>query len=220
MNLSFWLMFALWSTLGWGQTAQEATPRSQQGSDRIPLVTSAITEVAMDAPVLTIKGFCPGRKAPAGAVSATCETVITRAQFEKIAAAIRPDMTASVKQQLANLYPHLLLMSTRAEELGLDKQSPYEQMIVFSRMQILTQGLTHKLQEEASKISDQEIADYYLKSGLESKGQKTLEQARTEIREALKNQRVNEAMAKIENSYTTETNPAYFGPPTPNRGRK
>jgi len=213
-------MFALWSTLAWGQTAGEATASSQQGNDKTPLVTSPTAEVAMDAPVLTIKGFCPGRGAPAGAVSATCETVITRAQFETIAAAIRPNMTASVKQQLASLYPHLLLMSKRAEDMGLDKQSPYEQMIVFSRMQILTQGLTHKLQEESSNISDQEIADYYQKNGLESKDHKTLEQAKTEIREALKNQRAKEAMAKIESSYTTETNPAYFGPSSSNQGRK
>lgn len=93
-----------------------------------------------------------------------CETVITRGQFEKIAAAIRPNLTVSVKQQLASLYPRLLVMSERAEELGLDQQEPYEQMIAFSRMQILTQGLTRKLQQDAGNISDEEVVDHYRKN--------------------------------------------------------
>jgi hypothetical protein len=81
-----------------------------------------------------------------------------------MASAIRPNLSASVKQQLASLYPRLLVMSQAAEELGLDKQAPYEQMIVFSRMQILTQGLTRKLQAESANVSDKEIADYYQKN--------------------------------------------------------
>jgi hypothetical protein len=346
MNRKIWLVFALAGSLAWGQAkpgAAAAAKPEGADDDQKSSVATPDTTVGMDAPVLTLKGYCPGQK-PATAAGTLCQTVITRAQFEKMAAAIRPNMSTSVKQQLASLYPRLLVMSQTAEKLGLDKQPPYEQMIVFSRMQILTQGLTRKLQEDSSNIPDQEIADYYrknpemfdeytlqrlfvplrkqataskaadkqknqagdvqpkataaeeaaqqavserelnelaeklraraaagedflklqqlafeaagvkvaspntsmgkvrrtalpaaqsaifeLKVGevsqvvtdtgghyiykVEAKDHLTLEQAKSEIRDTLKNQRVKEAMDKIQNSYTTETNQAYFAPP-------
>ena len=116
----------------------------------------------MDAAVLTIKGFCQNRSGQRerSGDSRSCQTVITRAQFEQLASAIRPNVSASVKQQLASLYPRMLVMSEKAEELGLEKLPPYEQMIAFSRMQILSQGLTRKLQQQAA-VSDKDILDYY-----------------------------------------------------------
>jgi hypothetical protein len=168
MNRRIWLLCALGGSLAWGQASPGTTAPSKPGGDdddQKSATETAVTTVAMDAPVLTLKGFCPEQRATSAVEAGTpCQTVITRAQFEKMAGAIRPDMTASVKQQLASLYPRLLVMSQAAEELGLDKQPPYEQMIVFSRMQILTQGLTHKLQEDSANISDQEIAEYYQKN--------------------------------------------------------
>jgi PPIC-type PPIASE domain len=159
MNRMIWLLCALCGSLAWGQAKPGTTgPEDDKNS-------AVSASVPMDAAVLTIKGFCPGKKsAPEAGGATSCVTIITRAQFEKIATAIRPNMTASVKEQLASLYPWLLVMSEKAEELGLDKQSPYEQMIAFSRMQILTQGLTRRLQADSAGISDREIADYYQKN--------------------------------------------------------
>jgi len=168
MNRSIWLLCALGGSLAWGQGDLAPATASNPARGHVQQKSSESisgAEVAMDAPVLTIKGFCPERKRVAGAETpAACETVITREQFEKMGAAIRPNMTASVKQQLASLYPRLLVMAHAAEEMGLDKQSPYEQMIVFSRLQILTQGVTRKLQQEAGQVSHEEIAEYYRKN--------------------------------------------------------
>jgi hypothetical protein len=122
--------------------------------------TSSADAVGMNDAVLTIKGFCPQQEHAAQ----PCESIVTRAEFEKMTAAIRPNLSASVKQQFANLYPRLLVMSKKAEELGLDKEVPYEQMIEFSRMQILTQALTRKLEQDPGDVSDQEIAAYYNKN--------------------------------------------------------
>ena len=171
MNRRIWLVCALGGNLLWGQAnpgVAAAPERAARQDDKSSSPSSAMT-VAIDAPVITIRGFCPGskkidQKSSSEAGVAPCETVITRGEFEKIAAAIRPNLTISVKQQLASLYPRLLVMSQRAEELGLDQQEPYEQMIAFSRMQILSQGLTHKLQQDAANISDGEVADYYRKN--------------------------------------------------------
>jgi hypothetical protein len=168
MNRRLWLLCVLSGSLAWGQANSGAGATGKptgDDDDKKTSIASAAAAVAMDAPVLTLKGYCPGRSQSSGAGAGTaCKTVITRAQFEKMAAAIRPNMTASVKQQLASLYPRLLVMAQAAEQLGLDKQPPYDEMIVFSRLQILTQGLTHKLQQDAASISDEEIADYYRKN--------------------------------------------------------
>jgi len=158
------LLCLLCGSLAWGQAESSKTAASKRaGGDNDQKSPSAKESVitGMDDPVLTIKGFCPARKIEDEKAGAPCETVVTRAQFEEMATAIRPNLTASVKQQLASLYPRLLVMSHAAEERGLDKQSPYAQMIVFSRMQILTQGLTRKLQQDAVGISDEQIAEYY-----------------------------------------------------------
>src|ERR1700693_59019 len=165
MNRRIWWLCALAGSLAWGQANPSTAPSPAAAQDEDKDLSPAAT-VAMDAPVLTIKGFCPerktaDRKTSSAVVDSSCQTVITRAQFEKMATAIRPKMTMSVKQQLANLYPRLLVMSQRAEEMGLDKQAPFDEMIAFSRMQILTQGLTRKVQEESANVSDHDIAEYY-----------------------------------------------------------
>jgi hypothetical protein len=109
--------------------------------------------------VLTIKGFCPGQPP----VGSACETTVTRAQFEAIAGAIQPTMNSVVKRQLASLYPRLLVMSHEAETEGLDKDPQYQQMMAYARMQILTQALTRKVQEQAGKLEESDIEDYYQK---------------------------------------------------------
>lgn len=164
MIRKIWWLCVLAGSLAWTQNpATHPTPKPPAQDEDENSATESTSPVAMDVPVLTIKGFCPDR-ATTAAGSTPCQTIITRGEFEKIAAAIRPNLTASVKQQLASLYPRLLVMSQRAEELGLDHQPPYEQMIAFSRMQILTQGLTRKLQQDAANVSEEEVADYYRKN--------------------------------------------------------
>jgi parvulin-like peptidyl-prolyl isomerase len=188
MHRRIWLLCALGGNLLWGQAnlGVTAAPDPAAQNDDKSSSSSPAMAVAIDAPVITIKGFCPGhqtidQKAASEAGVAPCQTVITRGEFEKIAEAIRPNLTASVKQQLASLYPRLLVMSQRAEELGLDQQQPYEQMIAFSRMQILTQGLTRKLQQDAVNISEEEMADYYRKN-LEMFEQYTLQRLLVPLR--------------------------------------
>lgn len=137
-------------------------------------------EVAPTAPVLTIKGVCPatapkaktaapGTKSPAAAkepakTSANCATVITRAEFEKMASGLAPNMTLQLKRQLASVYPRLLAMSAQAEKHGLQNSLQYKEAMKFARMQILTQELQRSIQEEAEKVSQQDIADYYKKN--------------------------------------------------------
>lgn len=121
--------------------------------------------VASDAAVLTIKGLCQDNPPKPGEASgAGCQTVITRDEFEKIAQAIHPSLSVVAKRQLATSYPRLLIMSHEAEVRGLDREAYFQQMLAFARMQILTQQLTRRVQQEAAKVPAQDIADYYQKN--------------------------------------------------------
>jgi hypothetical protein len=168
---------------GQAQTPAPAVQPAQApaASNAAPAPAAApAPEVAPTAPVLTIKGVCPaaapkartaapGTKSPAAAKdpaksSTNCETVITRAEFEKMASGIAPNMTPQLKRQLASVYPRLLVMSQEAEKHGLQNSPQYKETMKFARMQILTNELQRSIQEEADKVPQQDITDYYVKN--------------------------------------------------------
>jgi len=189
-----WSMCVLLGALAWGQAPPGTPPPQSGTSGppnaaapqapATPGDTSAA--VAPDAPVLTIKGVCPSAprsamaKTPAGksdapavkapadsaskTASADCKTVITKAEFEKMANGLAPNVTPQLKHQLATVLPRLMAMSQAAEKKGLDKNPRYKEMMKFARMQILTNELQRDIQEQASKVPQQEIADYYKKN--------------------------------------------------------
>ena len=170
-----WLMCVLLGTLAWGQAAPSAPPPTQPAP--APADTSA--EVPPDAAVITVIGVCPAQPKPAAATgtaakpatstkaaetktpAADCKTVITKAQFEKLANAVAPNVTPQVKKQLAGVLPRFIGMSSQAKKQGLDKTQQFKDTVEFAKMQILTTELQRKIQDEASKVSPQEIEKYY-----------------------------------------------------------
>jgi hypothetical protein len=173
---SGWLIFfmticLLFGVLAWGQTKPATEPpattpaaAADDDDDRpVPPPPSAAA-VPADAPVLTVKGLCPVGAAKPGEAAAGCQTIITRAEFEKIARAIQPSLSPVIKRQLMNLYPRLLIMTHEAEVRGLDKEEYFQQTLAYARMQILTQQLTRRVQQEAAKVPETDIADYYGKN--------------------------------------------------------
>jgi len=117
----------------------------------------AEAKVSPSDPVITVKGMCtdPAKKAE------TCETVVTREQFERLAEALQPNMATPIKLRLATAYSRLIGMSHEAEKRGLDKSPKFEANMGFARMQILSQQLTGTLQEDSQKVSDAEMEKYY-----------------------------------------------------------
>lgn len=179
-----WLLCVLLGTLAWGQAAPSAPPPPQPGQapmaseNKPPVDTSA--SVPASAAVLTINGVCaPQPKAPAakGATgkpastsakdadaktsASDCKTVITKAEFEKLVAALAPNPTAQQKKQLAGVLPRVIAMSTAAKKEGLDKTPQYDETVKFVKMQVLTNQLQRKIQEQASDIKPEEIEKYY-----------------------------------------------------------
>jgi hypothetical protein len=142
-----------------------------------PPDTSA--SVPADAAVITVSGVCPAApktatpktttakpeaaaKAPAAKTpAADCKRVITKAEFEKLANGVSPNITPQLKKQLANVLPRLIAMSEAAKKKGLDKSPRYEETLKFAKMQILTNELQRNIQEEGAKVPPADIATYY-----------------------------------------------------------
>jgi hypothetical protein len=116
------------------------------------------SNVAPDAPVITINGLCDHPSADK--LAGSCKKVITRAQFELMVRAVQPNMPASARRQFATSYVDALVMEQKAHELGLDQGADFDAKLKIARDRFLTQELNRK-EYDSSQISDQQIEDYY-----------------------------------------------------------
>lgn len=183
MRKSWLLCVFLATALAWGQAAPQA-PHSAPGqqpaeNDREASENKeapSAPAVPENAVVLTINGVCPaattstasktGASKTAGAKTAAkkpadCKTEITRAQFEKIANGLSPNLTPQLKHQLETVLPRFMAMSEEAKKEGLDKTPRFQELIKVVRMQVLTQELQRSVQEKADKISPEDEDQYY-----------------------------------------------------------
>lgn len=146
--------------LAYGQTAPPAAaPAAGPGAPTVPDQAPEV-KVGPDDAVITLTGFCTDSKLTGPA----CQTTVTRAQFEKLADALQPNMSSPLRRQLATRYSMGLKMATEAEKRGLDKQPSFEEKMYFARLQILSQELSSALQADSAKVSDADIQDYYNKN--------------------------------------------------------
>ncbi|MFZ0283925.1 MAG: peptidylprolyl isomerase [Terriglobales bacterium] len=150
--------------IAWAQN-QPAAPAAKR-LDGGQMRPSSASDTAPETPVLTIHGLCTERK-PTAMHSAKCQTVITRAQFERLVDAIQPEMDVQTKGQLARSYPEFLEMAREAKRRGLDKQPRFIERLAFARMQILSQELIREINAEAARVPEKDIEDYYRKNTAE-----------------------------------------------------
>src|SRR5580704_5674622 len=146
------------------QTAPPATP-APAGQPAAPAANAPDAQppapiVGPDDVIITIKNFCTD----SSLTGDVCKTSITKAQFEKLADALQPNMSPAMRRQLATAYARMLTMSTEAEKRGLDKTPHFDEATHFARMQILSQDLGKALQSDSGNVSDQDIQDYYQKN--------------------------------------------------------
>jgi hypothetical protein len=172
-----WVLCVWLGSMAWGQ-APPGTARTPQSPAQVANGTaaSAGSEVLEDAPVLTVFGVCSAtptnETAKTGSAAAKtagkkpedCKTVITRKEFEKIASGLSPNVTPQLKHQLATALPKFIAMSEAAKAKGLDKTPQYQETLKVVQMQILTQQLQRSVQEEAEKVSPEDIEAYYKKN--------------------------------------------------------
>lgn len=166
------LVCLLLGALAWGQAAKsnpapaaqkDASPSAAPQSTTpaaMPAAAQPGADLPPDTPVITINGLC--ENPPADQSKATdCKTVITRAEFEKLIEVIQPSMPARMRKQFATNYARALVMSQKAEQMGLDKAPGFEEHMRLARIQVLSQAFNKAVQDKAAQISDKEIEDYY-----------------------------------------------------------
>lgn len=148
----------LLGSLAWGQVAQPALPPNANTPKNIPATDKpSEVQVGPDEPVITLDGFC----ADSLPHDRQCKTVITRSQFEKLTEALQPGMPLDLRLKVANAYARMMKMAVAAEKRGLDKTPAFEEEMRYARVQLLSQDLSHALQEEANNISEADLNDYY-----------------------------------------------------------
>jgi len=170
-----WLVCVFMGALAWGQAQPGTPPAPAPGAAKAP---APVAEVAESAVVLTIKGVCPGTPrtvaasktgaskttAAAAKKPADCKTEITRAQFEKLTAALQPGanpLTPQQRRQLAGQLPQLMALSEAAKAKGLDKTEQFVETMKFVKMRVLTSELQRTVQEQADKVPPAKITEYY-----------------------------------------------------------
>lgn len=184
MKHHHWLVLLLLTSLGFAQGTPATSPaKSGSGLARgaqlqsepeeaAPAPEAPASHVPPTAAVITVQGLCsaPAASARPGAAKAApkaagstagCKTVITRAQFERLASALNPEMPIATKRQLAEAYPRLLLFAQKAREKGVDKNPQFQEMLKFATLQLLAQTLTRDLQKKAGDVPQAEIEKYY-----------------------------------------------------------
>jgi hypothetical protein len=153
----------LFSTFAFSQaaapapSAPAATPQTAKPAS--PAKPAEKAEVLPTAAVITIEGVCNG-KVPA-TPPAECKTVITRADFEKLVNALDPQMPGARRQQLADAYSSMLIMSHIAEQRGIPNTPEAQQVLHFTRMQALMQLLGREIQKEAANVPPAETEKFY-----------------------------------------------------------
>jgi hypothetical protein len=101
-------------------------------------------------------------KAPAAKPAASeCKTTYTKAEFEKLASGLSPNVTPQFRKQLSTALPKFIAMSDQAKKKGLDKTPRYDSTVKFVKMQILANELQRSIQEEAAKVPPEQIESYY-----------------------------------------------------------
>jgi hypothetical protein len=143
-----------------GAKPEQNAPAAPAPGVAAPAPEAKAPEVGPNDTVITIKGFCPGSSEQGDA----CKTAITRAQLDKLADALQPNMSPAIRRQLATRYSWALRMSAEAEKRGLDKQPSFEEKMQWARLQILSQELSAALQTDSAKVTDADVEDYYKKN--------------------------------------------------------
>lgn len=149
------------SAVTWAQanpqpSTADAPPASPNAA---PQNAAPKTDIGPNTPVITLHGFCPD-KPPAEKAAADCETVITRAAFEKLVSTLAPNAPNSARQQLAGDYARFLVLATEAKKDGLDKTDRFKEIMDFMHIRVLAQELLTNLQQQA-KPTPEQVQKYY-----------------------------------------------------------
>src|ERR1700687_2145119 len=116
MTYRRWTGLLFLATVAWGQAAKPAAPPPPPKVAPHMASAAGAGTIGPGAAGITIPGLCD--KVPADKTKgADCKTVVTRAEFEQLLAAVAPTMEPPAKKQLATQYAMALVMVGKAHEM-------------------------------------------------------------------------------------------------------
>jgi hypothetical protein len=123
--------------------------------------------VAPNAPVVTIQGVCPkatGSAKTGAAKSDSCQTVITKEQFNSMLAGM--NLAAQISnpaamRSFAESYSQLLALAGEGEKAGAENDSRFQELMKIARVRALADTYRHSLEEKYSNPPQEEIEAYY-----------------------------------------------------------
>jgi hypothetical protein len=120
---------------------------------------SVADTVAAGDPVVMVHGTCPDASHDAD----ECTTTVSRQQFEDLASVLLPagQLTPDLKHSFAKAYSELLALDRAARALGMDHSPQYQSTMRWFEAKTLADLLRHRLEVETSKVTEEEIQNYY-----------------------------------------------------------
>ena len=148
LKLFFASSLILTSALTWSQAA--TAPQKDPGP-----------EVAPNEVVLTVHGAC---EAADGRVSGSCNTTLTREQFDKLVAAFNTNnqsIAPAARRNVAQAYAQLMAFSKAAYAAGTEKTERFQIVMQVIRMKTLGDMYRTALEDEYRNPPQAEIEAYY-----------------------------------------------------------
>jgi hypothetical protein len=141
-------------------TAPKTAPANQSATTQPAATQPATTqakpaELTPESVIITINGVCP-----AATPAENCKRAVTRAEFDRVLAAVNPDLPMEERRRLAAQYVQLLTLANEAEKQGLDKEPVFAERMRLERLRLLAQSAQIKLQE-TSKPAEQDVENFY-----------------------------------------------------------
>ncbi len=136
---------------------ESAKPPAQESGPKAP---SPKKEVAPNDAVITLTGACPDAGNTSQATG-ECKRVVTRAEFERIKNALAPEAPESANRQIAQSYAQALVVNNEALKEGVQNDPGAEEVFKYARMRAMQQLLARRVQQNASRISEDDIKKYF-----------------------------------------------------------
>jgi hypothetical protein len=135
----------------------QTTPSNKSDSPGVP------SQIAPDAAVITINGFCAGGGSQKDAQA--CSTKVSKQQFSEMLAAMSFNSALSNNpvaiKAFAESYAQAMIVADAAEKSGLDKDPQFEALMKIIRVRTLADTYRRKLQQKNSNPSGDQIESYY-----------------------------------------------------------
>lgn len=91
---------------------------------------------------------------------ATCQTVLTKADFDRLVEAVNPKLNQQQKRQLASLYVQMLILANEGEKAGVEKDPLFQERLKLERLRMLAQAAEKHL-HDTTEPTQQQIDVFY-----------------------------------------------------------